>query len=213
MRIVLLLFVSLMLSGVIAAHAQNTGNNTAVFADGLLRTSATVLGWDGNKLRLKSVDGNVTINLPAEVIITKRLAGTLADVKPGMFLGSAAVLGTDGKLHAKEIHLIPDALRGGTGGHRAMDEANTSMTNGSVSTLTAGNATITQGGANGMVMSVSYPGGAQQIQVAGDVPVTIVTQVKREVLQVGDPVNITAKRNTDDSIVVQRIDIMATSPK
>jgi hypothetical protein len=209
MKIPFLLLATLALSGAALVQAQTVPQSEPVFADGLLRSSAVVQAWDGKTLQLKSAEGSLSIELPAEVIITKRLASSLSAVKPGMFLGSAAVLGADGKLHAKEIHIIPDALRGGTGGQRAMSEANTSMTNGSVGTLTDGSATLTQGSANGMVMTLSFPNGQQQIQVASDVPVTMVTQVSRDLLRSGDQVSITAQRDAGGSAVIQRIDLMS----
>lgn len=207
MRIAVSIIAGLSLANATFAQTPNVSRSEAVFADGLLRTSAVVQSWNGTLLQLRSAEGSMNTTLPAEVVITKRLPSSLAAVKPGVFLGSAAVLGADGQLHAREIHIIPEALRGGTGGHRAMSEANTSMTNGSVGTMTDGNASITQG-AGGMVISLSYPQGQQHIQVASDVPVTIVTQVSRDTLQVGDQVNVTARQNADQSITIQRIDIM-----
>ena len=36
---------------------------------------------------------------------------TLADVKPGDFVASGGVRGTDGKIHAVEVRIFPVALR------------------------------------------------------------------------------------------------------
>jgi len=42
----------------------------------------------------------------------------LADIKPGLFVGAAAVPGQEGALKALEVHIFPEAMRGiGEGFH------------------------------------------------------------------------------------------------
>ena len=60
-----------------------------------------------------------------------------ADIKPGDFVGSAAVRGADGKLHAEEVHIFPENLRGTGEGHRPMSGPQESMTNAAVAGIAA----------------------------------------------------------------------------
>ena len=46
---------------------------------------------------------------------------SMADIKPGMFVGSTAMPGADGNLTAVEVHIFPEAMRGTGEGHRPWD--------------------------------------------------------------------------------------------
>ena len=58
---------------------------------------------------------------------------SLADIKPGDFVGSAAIKGADGKMHAQEVHIFPEAMRGSNEGHYPWDlKPGSMMTNATV---------------------------------------------------------------------------------
>lgn len=62
----------------------------------------------------------------------------MADIHRGDFVGSSALTGADGKLHAQEVRIFPDSLRGmGEGQYPMGDSTNRSMTNATVSEVTA----------------------------------------------------------------------------
>ena len=123
------------------------------------RFSGTVERFADGKLDVKLRNGSsVSITVPADARIGALANRTLADIKPGEFVGSAAVRGTDGKLHAQEVHIFPEAMRGTGEGHNPMDEPGQSMTNASVAEVV--------GAASGTSLTLKYPGGAQTIEVA-----------------------------------------------
>src|SRR5205807_9319872 len=86
-----------------------------------VRISGIVEKLDGETLSVKSKDGEeLSIALPAGVRITALVNKSLDDIKPGDFVGSAAVADANGKLHAQEVHIFPEAMRGSGEGHRPM---------------------------------------------------------------------------------------------
>jgi hypothetical protein len=89
---------------------------------------------------------------------------TLADVKPGAFIGVAALPGEGGELKAMEVHIFPEAMRGTGEGFRPFDLApGSSMTNGNISARV--DAT------SGPKLTVSYKGGEQTIVVDPKTPI------------------------------------------
>jgi hypothetical protein len=103
-------------------------------ANKLDRVSATVVKLDGQTLTLKAASGNESsVTLPVDAKVLRSHPASIADVKAGEFIGCTAVEGPDGKLRAKEIHILPEALRGVGEGHYPWgSQARTSMTNGNI---------------------------------------------------------------------------------
>src|SRR5260370_11575339 len=63
----------------------------------------------------------------------------MADIKPGMFVGTTAMPQADGSLRAVEVHIFPEAMRGTGEGHRPWDlEPQSTMTNANVEAAVAG---------------------------------------------------------------------------
>lgn len=176
---------------------------------GMARISGTVEQWDGQALTIKTADGDSKVLVPADAHINVRRKGSLADIKPGSFVGSAAVAGPDGHLHANEVHIFPDSMRGTGEGHRDMPAPNTTMTNGSVATMTNGNVAAAGSDAKGTTLTVTYAGGQQQIDVAADVPVSIITPVERSQLKPGVQVNAMGRKAADGSVTAQMVEVGA----
>ncbi len=84
-------------------------------------------------LNVKSGTGAlVSIMLVPDARVIANEKRTVADIKPGDFVASAALKGADGKLHAQEVRIFPEALRGMGEGQYPMDAPNRSMTNATV---------------------------------------------------------------------------------
>ncbi len=109
---------------------------------------------DRESLDVKTRDGGErTLQLPRDAKVARVVAASLADVKPGVFVGVAALPGGDGgALKALEVHIFPESLRGVGEGFRPFDLApGSTMTNGDV------NARVEQ--VNGPQIVVAYHGG------------------------------------------------------
>lgn len=175
----------------------------------MARISGTVENWDGKTLTIKSADGESMVLVPADARINMRRKGTLADIKPGSFVGSAAVAGADGHLRANEVHIFPDSMRGTGEGHRDMSSPNTTMTNGNVASMTNGNVAATGSDSKGRTITVTYAGGQQLIDVATDVPISIISPVERSWIKPGVAVNAMGRKGTDGSVTAQMVEVGA----
>src|SRR6516165_8215882 len=75
------------------------------------RVVGTVDKLDGNTLVIDTRSGQ-----PVTVVLTDNAAvfgvekRKIADIKPGDFLASGGVKGTDGKIHAVEVRIFPESL-------------------------------------------------------------------------------------------------------
>src|SRR6266851_1323170 len=77
------------------------------------RIRGTVDKLDGQNLMVKSRDGQtLTIELAANVAVITLVKKSVADIKAGDYVASTGVKGTDGKIHAVEVRIFPEAARG-----------------------------------------------------------------------------------------------------
>jgi hypothetical protein len=130
-----------------------------------LRVRGTIEKAEGNVLALKSSDGSaLKLTLVPNARVVAVVKATMADIKPGTFLGSAAMPQPDGSQKALEVHIFPEEMRGTGEGHRPYNIPNSTMTNG-----TAAGATVA--GVDGSAMIVKYKGGEQKIVVPPGVPI------------------------------------------
>src|SRR5438128_2390008 len=86
------------------------------------RIRGTVEKLDGQALTVKARDGQqMTIVLASDFTVQGVAKRSLADIKAGDYVASTSVKGTDGKLHAVEIHIFPEAMRGVAEGQQPWD--------------------------------------------------------------------------------------------
>ena len=77
------------------------------------RIRGTVEKLDGQALSVKSREGQtVTIALADSVAVAYLVKKDVGDIKPGDYIASTGIKGTDGKLHAIEVRIFPESLRG-----------------------------------------------------------------------------------------------------
>ncbi len=169
----------------------------------MLRTGATVEKLDGQKLTVKTNAGEtLSLTLPAGMNVVRSRPATVADVKAGQFIGCTAVEGPDGKLRAKEIHILPESMRGVGEGHYPWgDTPKTTMTNGNIEQV----AGITDGN----VIKVSYKGGQTEIDILPGVTVTVIKVAGRDALKPGTKITLFARKNPDGSLTPRFISIAA----
>ena len=130
-----------------------------------MRVVGTVDKLDGNNLTVNMKDGPaVTVVLADNAAVFGVEKRTLADIKPGDYLASGGVKGTDGKIHAVEVRIFPETLRGTGEGQRPWDvKPDGVMTNATVGT-------VTQSPAGG-VIHVKYKEGESEYTVGPEVPI------------------------------------------
>ena len=140
---------------------------------------------------------NVVINLSPDTKVRAVTLANIEDIKPGSYIGSAAVPQEDGTLKALEVHVFPPELAGSGDGHRPFDLVKgSSMTNGSVGDLVV---------SNGRVLTVNYKGGQQKILVPEDVPIVNLVPGDRSLLKVGVKIVTFVTQSADGTLTAQSI--------
>jgi Cu/Ag efflux protein CusF len=155
--------------------------------------TGVVLSVDAKSMQVRTADGKtVSINLPADLVTVRNQKASFSDIKTGDFVASAALQQQDGKLHAQELRIFPEAMRGIGEGHRPMALPNQTMTNASVVQVV--------GTSGGGVVTTKYPGGTTDIVVDPTTPVTKIVSVDRAELKPGVSVSVRATPGSDGAL-------------
>jgi hypothetical protein len=145
---------------------------------------------DGDEVKLTVTDN------PLYVAIVK---STMADIKPGMFVGSTGMTQPDGTQKAIEVHIFPESMRGTGEGHYDWDlKPNTKMTNANVEQTVAGT--------DGPVLSVKYKDGEKKLVVTPETAVVTYVTGSKDDLKPGTKVFVgAAKKQPDGTLQTPRI--------
>jgi hypothetical protein len=175
-------FAVTLVSSLACAQAQVRVRGTIEKAEGSLLTVKT---RDGAELKIKLTDN-------AKVLGIAKIS--LADIKPGSFVGSAAVPMPDGNLKALEVHVFPEDMRGTGEGHRPFDLApNSTMTN-----ATVVDAVMDK---DGKTLNVKYKDGEKKIVVTEATPVVTYVPGGMSDLKPGVKIIIFAGTKLDDGTI------------
>ncbi len=140
----------------------------------------------------------MTIGLAANFTVVGVAKRSLGDIKTGDYVASTSVKGTDGKLHALEIHIFPEPMRGVGEGQRPTDLVPDSlMTNATVSGITAA--------PQGQVLKVSYKGGEAEVTVGPDTPIVTYIPGDASLLKPGAAIFCVAQKEADGSLTAARV--------
>ena len=173
----------------------------------------TIEKIDGAVLTVKSRAGEtLTIKMADNVNVVAVVKASLADIKPGSFVGSTAMPEADGSFKAVEVHIFPEAMRGTGEGDRPYDyKPKSTMTNGTVAvssnaTGTVGSDVAKAGG--GMTLSIKYKEGEKKIDVSPDTPVVTYAPGSKDELKPGAAIYITAAtKEADGTLSTGRINV------
>jgi hypothetical protein len=123
---------------------------------------------DRESFDMKTREGaEKTVRLPVDATVARVVAASLADVKPGTYVGVAAAPNEGGALKALEVHIFPESLRGAGDGNRPFDLApGSTMTNGAV------NARVDA--VDGPQIVVTYKDGQQTITIDKATPIVAI---------------------------------------
>jgi hypothetical protein len=174
------------------------------------RLSGTIERVDGNTIFAKGRDGAaITLQLADNVVVTAVLKATVADIKPGAYIGSGAAPQADGSQKAVEVHIFAESMRGQGDGHRPgwYGVANGTMTNGAVDpTGTVGAAGTTSGG--DPVFVVKYKEGEKRIVVPANAHIVRYEVGSKSDLKAGEQFSIqAATKQADGTFTAPRINV------
>jgi hypothetical protein len=126
---------------------------------------------------------------------------TLAEIKPGAFIGVGATPNADGSQRAMRVTVFAESQRGLGEGFRPWDRApHGTMTNATVAE--------TVEGVDGQVVTVKYAGGEKRIVIPPDARILAYEPGERSELKVGAHVAILrARRKLDGSWEADRINV------
>jgi hypothetical protein len=163
------------------------------------RIRGEIVSLDGDVLKVHRRSGDtVPIDVKPAVSVSAVKLMQLADIKPGSFVGTTTITGTDGKLTATEVHVFPESARGTGEGHYAWDLGpNSMMTNANVDTVVQGT--------SGRNLKLSYKGGSNEVTVPPNVPVVTFTPAARTDLTAGKKVFVVATATSQGAFVAQRV--------
>ncbi len=161
-----------------------------------MRIRGTVTSYESSTLAVKTREGkDLNLKMTDATAVSAVKAIALTDLKPGDYVGTTSVRNAEGKMVAREVHIIPASA---AAGQRPWDlEPNSTMTNANVAK--------TVKSTNGHELTVEYTGGSQTILVPDGTPVVTTIPGDRTLLKPGSYVVITAEAATDGIITAQRI--------
>jgi hypothetical protein len=166
-----------------------------------VRLSGTVEKLEGDLLTVKSTDGaslKITLKSPVEVVGVVK--ASVADIKPGSYIGSGAMPQADGTQKAVEVHIFAESQRGTGDGHRPWTQPGSTMTNGAVGDAVAG--------VDGPVVTVKYKGGEKKIVVGPDTPIVRYEVGDKSELKPGTKIRISnAAKKPDGTFEAARISV------
>jgi hypothetical protein len=181
-----LLGCALLLAG-ITAEAQTT-----------MRVRGTITAISGDVVSIKSRDGkDLTLVLNEKTGVATAKAITLADLKPGEYVGIASLRNAEGKLVAREVHTIAPTV---PEGHIPWDlEPGSEMTNARIA------ATVKATGSH--LLTVEYKDGSQTIIVPDGAPIVTTIPADRSALKVGEYVFFGGIVGADGKLTTGRIQV------
>jgi hypothetical protein len=166
----------------------------------LTNVRGKVAKLDGQTLVVKARRGpDVTVALAPNFGVLGVVKLKRADIKQGEFVGIAAAPGKDGKLHAQEVLVFPEAARGTGEGHYPWDlrGKGDTMTNATVSGM------VSQ--AHAQVLKLSYKGGEQEILVSTRTPIVTFKPASPALLKRGAAIFVRALKKPDGTIVARNV--------
>jgi hypothetical protein len=174
------------------------GATFAASAQETVRLRGTIERVEGPVYVVKNRDGaEVKLTVTDNPLFVAIVKSTMADIKPGMFVGSTGMPQPDGSQKAIEVHIFPESMRGTGEGHYDWDlKPKSTMTN----------AKQTVAGVEGPVLSVKYKDGEKKLVVTPET--TVVTYVAGDKAELKPGIKIfvgAAKKQPDGTLQTPRI--------
>ncbi len=183
------------LAALVLAVLGSTAN-----AQDTVRVRGTIVRVDGPVYVVKARDGaELKITLMDNGIVVAIVKASLADIKPGLFVGSTGMPQPDGSQKAIEVHIFPEAMRGTGEGHYPWDlQADSTMTNANVEESVAG--------VDGQTLTLKYKNGEKKIVVTPQTVIVTYSPGDKADLKPGTKIFIAvAKKQPEGTLQAARI--------
>ena len=168
---------------------------TAAFAQAPTRVRGTITSVDGDVLSVKSRDGqDVKIQLAPDAQVVTTKAATMADFKPGSYVGVTSVKGPDGRLVARRVHALGPQVPQMHGPWDSMPDS--MMTNANLE----GSAQVS----GGNELTLKYKDGEQKILVTPETQFFVFVPGSRADLKTGETI-FAGARNEGGKLIAPRV--------
>ena len=187
------IFIALGLAALLAApvQAQQAGQGQGpapVKVRGTIDTatddSITIVKKDGTKQ---------VVALAPKVGVSAPVKAQMSDIKQGVFIGTTARPSKDGSLHATEVHIFPESMRGAGEGHYPWDtDPDATMTNASVAQMVSV--------VDGQTLTLKYKTGETKVTVVPETSIVSVTPGTKDDLKKGAAVFAICQAQPDGTL-------------
>jgi hypothetical protein len=166
-----------------------------------VRVRGSVIGLDGSVLAVKSRQAkDLSIRLADNFRVAAVVKASISDIKPGVFIGTAAAPRDATTSRALAIMVFPEALRGAGEGDRPWDlTADSTMTNGTIASAVEG--------VDGPVVTVAYKGGERKIVIGPDTPIVTFGPADKSDIKPGTTVFLTAQKQADGGLTAASVTV------
>jgi len=175
-----------------------------------VRVRGTVEQVDGATMTVKSREGEtLKVKLADDGKVVALIPATLADIKPGSFVGSTAMPDENGRWRAVEVHIFPEAMRGTGEGDRPYDyKPKSTMTNGTVSSTGKSTMSGAVEKAQGSSMTLKFKDGEKTIDVVPETVIVSYMPGDRSELKPGARIYVpAATRQADGTLATARVNV------
>ena len=173
------------------------------FAPETMRITGTIEAADADSITVRALEGGGShrVFLTTDARVFGVSSTTLAEVKPGAFIGVGATPNPDGSQRAIRVTVFAESQRGLGEGFRPWDRApKGTMTNATVAETVAG--------VDGQVVTVKYKDGEKRIVIPPGARLLAYAVGARSELKVGAEVAILrAKRKLDGTWEADRVNV------
>jgi hypothetical protein len=155
-----------------------------------VRIRGNVVSVSATNLVVKDRSGEVVdLLMTDKLVVSEVYLIKLEDIKPGSYIGTAAMPQADGTQRAIAVSVFPEAARGTGEGHRPFDLLpQSTMTNATVDDVAvAGNT------AAGRMLRLKYKDGEKTVVVPADAPIVTSRPADRSLLVAGASVSLFAQ--------------------
>jgi len=167
-----------------------------------VRVRGTIERVDGSNMVVKVRDGSeLKITLADNAMIVALVKASVADIKPGSFVGITGMPQPDGSQRAVEVHIFPETMRGTGEGHYGWDLR-------PQSTMTNGNLEESVAGTDGQALRIKYKDGEKKIIVTPETDIVVYMPGDKSELKPGTKIFIAAARKQPDgTLVAPRVNV------
>ncbi|MGA0532553.1 hypothetical protein [Hansschlegelia sp. KR7-227] len=164
-----------------------------------VRVRGAIVSFDHDTLKVRTREGElVDVALAAGWSVSSVARASVADIKPGDYVGIASLPTKDGSDGALEVLIFPAALKGTGEGSYGWDlKPNSTMTNATVADAVKD--------VSGRSVTVSYHGKEKKIAIPDSTPVVTLAPATEADLKPDAVVFVQAQKSTGGAIAAQRI--------